>query len=72
MVSSIGPRGEAPIESPTSIIHDATAFDHWRCAGALTLNLRFDKNSVKGEDGLPLTGKVEAFYGYWQLLKQQA
>jgi glyoxylase-like metal-dependent hydrolase (beta-lactamase superfamily II) len=27
---------------------------------------------VKGEDGLPLTGKVEAFYGYWQLLKQQA
>ena len=52
MASSIGPRGEAPIESPTSIIHDATAFDHWRCAGALTLNLRFDQNSVKGEDGL--------------------
>lgn len=24
---------------------------------------------TKGEDGLPLTGSVEAFYGYWQLLK---
>jgi glyoxylase-like metal-dependent hydrolase (beta-lactamase superfamily II) len=24
---------------------------------------------TKGEDGLPLTGNVEAFYGYWQLLK---
>ncbi len=24
---------------------------------------------VKGEDGLPLTGNVDAFYGYWQLLK---
>ncbi len=23
----------------------------------------------KGEDGLPLTGSVEAFYAYWQLLK---
>lgn len=52
LASSIGPRGEAPIESPTSIIRDATSFDHWRCAGSLTLNLRFDKSSVKGEDGL--------------------
>jgi glyoxylase-like metal-dependent hydrolase (beta-lactamase superfamily II) len=24
---------------------------------------------TKGEDGLPLYGNVEAFYGYWQLLK---
>jgi hypothetical protein len=23
---------------------------------------------TKGEDGLPLYGNVEAFYGYWQLL----
>ena len=24
---------------------------------------------TKGEEGLPLTGSVEAFYGYWQLLR---
>lgn len=41
MVSSIGPRGEAAIDTPTSVIQDATAFDHYRCAGGLTLNLRF-------------------------------
>jgi hypothetical protein len=23
---------------------------------------------TKGEDGLPLYGNVEAFYGYWQLM----
>ena len=42
MVSSIGPRGEAAIDTPTSVIQDVTAFDHYRCAGGLTLNLRFD------------------------------
>jgi hypothetical protein len=24
---------------------------------------------TKGEDGLPVTGSVAAFYGYWQLRK---
>jgi hypothetical protein len=24
---------------------------------------------IKGEDGLPLYGNVEAFHGYWQLLR---
>jgi formate C-acetyltransferase len=52
LVSSIGPRGEARIDSPTSIIMDATCFDHWHCAGALTLNLRFDAASVRSEKGL--------------------
>ncbi len=51
LVSSIGPRLEAPADSPTSIILDATAFDHWRCAGALTLNLRFDAGSVGNPAG---------------------
>lgn len=52
LVSSIGPRGEAHIDSPTSIIIDSTSFDHWHCAGALTLNLRFDAASVRSEKGL--------------------
>jgi formate C-acetyltransferase len=51
LVSSIGPRVEAPIESPTSVIADATAFDHFRCAGGLTLNLRFDANVARSDRG---------------------
>ncbi|MEI6502494.1 MAG: glycine radical domain-containing protein, partial [Armatimonadota bacterium] len=51
LVSSIGPRGEAAIDSPTSVVIDATAFDHWHCAGALTLNLRFEAATVRGEEG---------------------
>ena len=52
LVSSIGPRVEAAIESPTSIVQDATAFDHFRCAGGVTLNLRFDAGAVKDASGL--------------------
>ena len=52
LVSSIGPRGEVAIESPTSILHDVTAFDHWRCTGALTLNLRFSRDAVANRTGL--------------------
>jgi len=52
LVSSAGPRGEVRADSPTSIVSDATAFDHWHCAGALALNLRFDRNSVKDDRGL--------------------
>lgn len=43
LVSSIAPREAAGIDSPTSIIRDVTAFDHFRCAGGLTMNLRFDR-----------------------------
>ncbi|OGV78612.1 MAG: hypothetical protein A3K19_31815 [Lentisphaerae bacterium RIFOXYB12_FULL_65_16] len=52
LVSSIGPRGEVAIDSPTSILHDVTAFDHWRCTGALTLNLRFSADAVANDSGL--------------------
>ncbi len=52
MVSSIGPRAEVAIDSPTSILHDVTAFDHWRCTGALTLNLRFSHAAVANDNGL--------------------
>jgi formate C-acetyltransferase len=61
--SSIGPRPDLRVGSPTSIIHDATAFDHWRCAGALALNLRFDARTVRGEDGLDaLQSLVEGYF----------
>ena len=63
MVSSIGPRGEAPIETPTSIIQDVTSFDHFRCTGGLTMNLRFDRGSVKTEDGLKaLENLIEVYF----------
>jgi len=52
LVSSIGPREQAGIESPTSILQDVTAFDHFRCAGGLTMNLRFDGGTVKTEAGI--------------------
>jgi len=52
LVSSIGPRAEARPDSPTSVLRDVTAFDHWHCAGGLTLNLRFDRKSVSSEDGI--------------------
>jgi len=51
LVSSIGPREEAGVEAPTLIVRDATAFDHFRCAGGLTLNLRFDDASVRTDAG---------------------
>ena len=52
MVSSIGPRAEARIETATSIIQDATSFDHYRSAGGLTLNLRFDANLPRSTAGI--------------------
>jgi formate C-acetyltransferase len=52
LVSSVGPRGEVAVESPTSILRDVTAFDHWRCTGALTLNLRFSREAVASDNGL--------------------
>jgi len=64
LVSSIGPRGEAPIESPTSIIQDATAFDHFRCAGGLTLNLRFPAELARTDDGLAAIRRLmEVYFG---------
>ncbi|HUT24434.1 MAG TPA: pyruvate formate lyase family protein [Sumerlaeia bacterium] len=52
LVSSIGPRVEAVVDSPTSILQDATAFDHFRCAGGLALNLRFTGDVARTGDGL--------------------
>lgn len=52
MVSSIGPRGEAVIDTPTSVIQDVTSFDHYRCAGGLTLNLRFDATLARPRQGI--------------------
>ncbi len=52
MVSSIGPRRQAGIETPTSVIQDVTAFDHYRCTGGLTLNLRFDANMARTRAGI--------------------
>jgi formate C-acetyltransferase len=52
LVSSSGPRAEVVIDSPTSVRHDGTAFDHWRCTGALTLNLRFSHAAVANDNGL--------------------
>jgi trans-4-hydroxy-L-proline dehydratase len=52
MVSSIGPRSEARIETATSIIQDVTSFDHYRSAGGLTLNLRFDADLPRTQDGI--------------------
>jgi len=52
MVSSIGPRDEAAIDTPTSVILDVTAFDHYRCAGGLTLNLRFDAALARTRKGV--------------------
>ena len=64
LVSSIGPRGEAAIESPTSIIQDATAFDHFRCAGGLTLNLRFPASLARTDDGLAAIRRLmEVYFG---------
>ncbi|MCF7853796.1 MAG: hypothetical protein K9N51_03280 [Candidatus Pacebacteria bacterium] len=52
LVSSIGPRNTTVCDSPTAIIGDATAFDHYRCAGGLTLNLRFDASSCRTSKGI--------------------
>jgi formate C-acetyltransferase len=52
LVSSIGPRAEVAVDGPTSLLRDVTAFDHWRCTGALTLNLRFSREAVADESGL--------------------
>ena len=63
MVSSIGPRGEAEIETPTAVIQDVTSFDHYRCAGGLTLNLRFDANTARTERGLDaITRLMEVYF----------
>ncbi len=52
LVSSIGPRLDLAIDTPTSIVLDATAFDHFRCAGSLALNLRFDATLTESDEGL--------------------
>jgi formate C-acetyltransferase len=52
LVSSIGPRIDVPVESPTDVLADVTAFDHGRCTGGLTLNLRFDHTCARTEEGL--------------------
>jgi len=63
LVSSIAPREAAGIDSPTSIIRDVTAFDHSRCAGGLTMNLRFDGQMVKTGGGLDaLIRLIEVYF----------
>ena len=52
MVSSIGPRNETAIDTPTSVIQDATTFDHYRSVGGLTLNLRFDAALARTRQGV--------------------
>ena len=52
MVSSIGPRSEARIETPTSVIQDASGFDHYRSTDGLSLNLRFDANLPRTWQGI--------------------
>ena len=62
MVSSIGPREQAGIQTPTAIIQDVTSFDHSRCAGGLTMNLRFSSSSVDDEAGLSALEKTVEVY----------
>ncbi|MCY2923955.1 MAG: hypothetical protein NT031_00685 [Planctomycetota bacterium] len=62
MVSSIGPRDQAAIDTPTSVILDVTAFDHYRCAGGLTLNLRFDAALARTAKGLDAIGSLITTY----------
>ena len=61
--SSIGPRTGVQTGSPTAVIRDATAFDHYRCAGGLTLNLRFDDASTNTPAGLEaLIALLETYF----------
>ena len=63
LVSSIGPRQEARIESPTSVVLGTTAFDHWHCAGGLTLNLRFARQAIAENGGLEaLAGLLRTYF----------
>ncbi|NCO36227.1 MAG: hypothetical protein AUJ92_01515 [Armatimonadetes bacterium CG2_30_59_28] len=63
LVSSIGPRVEAGIDTPTSILLDVTSFDHYRCAGGLTLNLRFDPKQAETDNDLTaLTNLMETYF----------
>ena len=62
MVSSIGPRDEAAIDTPTSVILDVTAFDHYRCAGGLALNLRFDAALARTAKGVDAIGSLIRTY----------
>jgi formate C-acetyltransferase len=62
MASSIGPRDAAGIASPTAVLQGVTAFDHRRCAGGLTLNLRFDGRTACGEAGLTAIGHLLVTY----------
>lgn len=52
MVTGIGPRSETAIDTPTSVIQAATSFDHYRCTGGLTLNLRFDETLARTRQGV--------------------
>jgi formate C-acetyltransferase len=63
MVSSIGPRGEAVVHTPTSVIQDVTSFDHYRCAGGLTLNLRFDATLARARQGIDaIIALIETYF----------
>ena len=62
LVSSIGPRLDVAIDTPTSIVRDVTAFDHFRCAGALTLNLRFDASLPESDEGLDAIRRLMEVY----------
>lgn len=52
LTSSIGPRLDLGAGSPTAVIGDVTAFEHYRCSGGLTLNLRFDPVCLHSREGL--------------------
>ena len=63
LVSSIGPTPGVRVTAPTAIVADATSFDHCRCAGGLTLNLRFAGESIRDEQGLEaLTRLLEVYF----------
>ena len=49
LASSIGPMVGNRAVAPTAVVSEATSFDHHRCAGGLTLNLRFAAESVRGQ-----------------------
>jgi formate C-acetyltransferase len=63
LVSSIGPRNEAKIDSPTSIVCEVTGFDHYRCAGGLTFNLRFSPGQFTSPAGVDaLSHLLEVYF----------
>ena len=62
LVSGIAPREAAGIGSPTSILRGVTAFDHSRCVGGLTMNMRFDGPTMRTDAGLTALAQLTRVY----------